>query len=121
LAVPILTTSSAYALAEAFGWKHGLKHRPKKAKEFYVLIGLSTFIGMLINFIGINPIRALFFTAVVNGFLAPPLLFLIMLIANNSKAMGERTNGRLVNILGWATVAVMAVAAVGLMLTSSAG
>ena len=72
---------------------------------------------MLINFVGINPIRALFWTAVINGFLAPPMLVLIMLIANTPRIMGERTNGRWINIVGWATTAVMFAAAIGLVLT----
>ena len=66
LAVPILTGSSAYAVAEAFGWKHGFDRHPEHAKEFYWLIAASTFLGMLINFAGINPMKALFFTAVIN-------------------------------------------------------
>ncbi len=117
LAVPILTGSSAYAVAEAFGWKHGLDKRPERAKEFYVLIAVSTAIGMLMNFVGVNPIKALFWTAVINGFLAPPLLVLIMMISNNKQVMGKRVNGRLLNVLGWTTVAVMSVAATGLAAT----
>ncbi len=72
---------------------------------------------MLINFVGINPIRALFLAAVINGFLAPPLLVVIMLVANNRKVMKDRVNGRWTNILGWATTVVMFVAAVALVLT----
>jgi Mn2+/Fe2+ NRAMP family transporter len=78
LAVPILTGSSAYAVAEAFGWKHGFDKHPSRAKEFYWLTAVSTLLGMLINFAGINPVKALFWTDVINGFLAPPLLILIL-------------------------------------------
>jgi NRAMP (natural resistance-associated macrophage protein)-like metal ion transporter len=117
LAVPVLTSSSAYALAEAFGWKRGLNHKASRAKEFYVLITISTLTGMLINFIGINPVKALFWTAVINGFLAPPLLIVIMLVANNKKVMGTRTNGLVMNLLGWTTAALMSAAAVGLVVT----
>jgi Mn2+/Fe2+ NRAMP family transporter len=117
LAVPILTSSSAYALAEAFGWKRGLNHKASRAKEFYVLITFSTLTGMLINFIGINPVKALFWTAVINGFLAPPLLIVIMLVANNQKVMGTRTNGWVMNLLGWITAALMSAAAVGLVVS----
>jgi NRAMP (natural resistance-associated macrophage protein)-like metal ion transporter len=117
LAVPILTGSSAYALAEAFGWKRGLNHKASRAKEFYVLIAFSTLTGMLINFIGINPVKALFWTAVINGFLAPPLLIVIMLVANNKKVMGTRTNGLVMNLLGWTTATLMSAAAVGLVVT----
>ena len=119
LAVPILTGSSAYAVAEAFGWKHGFDKHPKRAKEFYWLIAISTLLGMMINFAGINPIKALFLTAVLNGFLAPPLLVLIMKVSNNRKIMGERVNGRVLNVAGWMTAAVMSAAAIALMVTWS--
>jgi NRAMP (natural resistance-associated macrophage protein)-like metal ion transporter len=117
LAVPILTGSSAYAVAETFGWKHGLDSRPRRAKEFYGLIAVSTLLGMLINFAGINPVKALFWTAVINGFLAPPLLVLILKISNDRKIMGERVNGKMLNIAGWITFAAMAAAAVALVIT----
>src|SRR5207237_3912723 len=88
LAVPVLTGSSAYAMAETLGWRYGLDEKPRRAKLFYAMIVVPTLIGMLINFLGINPITALFWTAVINGFLAPPMLLVIMLIANNSRVMG---------------------------------
>jgi Mn2+/Fe2+ NRAMP family transporter len=81
------------------------------------VIALSTFVGMLINFIGINPIKALFWTAVINGFLAPPLLVVIMMIANNKKIMGDRVNGVWLNTLGWITTLAMFAAAIALVLT----
>jgi NRAMP (natural resistance-associated macrophage protein)-like metal ion transporter len=117
LAVPILTGSSAYAVAEAFGWKHGFDKRPERAKEFYWLIAVSTLLGMMINFAGINPIKALFLTAVLNGFLAPPMLFLIMKVSNNRKIMGTRVNGLMLNLAGWVTTAVMSAAAIALVFT----
>jgi Mn2+/Fe2+ NRAMP family transporter len=100
LAVPVLTSSAAYAMAEAFGWQHGLDEKPIRAKRFYAAIAVSTMIGMLINFVGINPIKALFWTAVINGFLSPPLLVIIMLISNNKESMGDRVNNRLINVRG---------------------
>ena len=121
LAVPILTGSAAYAVSEAFGWKYGLDEKPHRAKQFYAVIVGATLVGMLINFLGINPITALFWTAVLNGFLAPPLLIVIMLIANNGEIMGKRVNGRWTNLLGWATTIVMTVAAVALVITSLKG
>jgi NRAMP (natural resistance-associated macrophage protein)-like metal ion transporter len=117
LAVPVLTCSAAYAVAETFGWKYGLDTKPWEAKQFYAIIAVSTLIGTAINFIGINPITALFWTAVINGLLSPPLLILIMLVSNNREVMGERTNGRLVNALGWAAAAIMVAAAAGMFLT----
>ncbi len=121
LAVPILSGSAAYGVAEAFGWTHGLDHRPGHAKEFYGVIAVATLVGMLINFSGINTIDALVWTAVINGFVAPPLMVLIMLISNNREIMGERTNGLAINILGWIATAVMFAAAIALALTWGKG
>jgi NRAMP (natural resistance-associated macrophage protein)-like metal ion transporter len=117
LAVPILTGSAAYAVAETFGWKSGLDRKPGQAKEFYLVITASTAAALFMNFLGVNPVSALFWTAVINGFLAPPLLVVIMLIANNRTVMGKRVNGLGLNVLGWATVALMFAAAVALVLT----
>jgi NRAMP (natural resistance-associated macrophage protein)-like metal ion transporter len=121
LAVPILTGSSAYAIAEGLGWPFGLDKKPNRAKQFYVIIAGSTLVGMLINFTGINPIQALFWTAVINGLLAPPLLVVIMLIANNKKVMGKRVNDWRTNTLGWAGTVVMFAAAIALVWTWIAG
>ncbi|MGI8587667.1 MAG: Nramp family divalent metal transporter [Chloroflexia bacterium] len=117
LAVPVLTGAAAYAVAEGFGWNSGLDERPGRAKQFYAVIAGAMLVGMLINFTGISPVQALFWTAVLNGFLAPPLLVVIMLIANNRKVMGEHVNGRRMNALGWLTTALMFAAAVALVLT----
>jgi len=117
LCVPILTGSAAYAMAEAMGWRHGLDERPRRAKLFYGIISLSTLADMLINFVGINPMTALFWTAVINGFLAPPILVVVMLIANNKSVLGEHVNGPVSNAIGWATTAVMSAAAIALALT----
>jgi NRAMP (natural resistance-associated macrophage protein)-like metal ion transporter len=117
LAVPVLTGCSAYALTEAFGGRYGFNQKLRRAKFFYGVIAISTLVGVLINFLGINPIRALFLAAIINGFLAPPLLVAIMLVANNRHIMGNRVNGRWANILGWTTTVVMFVAAVALVLT----
>jgi Mn2+/Fe2+ NRAMP family transporter len=121
LAVPVLTGSAAYALSEAFGWKYGLERKPTQAQQFYAVIVVATLVGMALNFTPINPIDALFWTAVLNGFVAPPLLVLIMLIANNRKVMGDKTNHSLTNALGWSTAVVMFAAAVGLVVTWRAG
>ena len=117
LAVPVLTGCSAYALTESFGGRYGFNQKLRRAKFFYAVIIVSTLVGVLINFIGINPIRALLLAAIINGFLAPPLLVAIMLVANNRHIMGDRVNGRWSNILGWTTTVIMFVAAVALVLT----
>lgn len=118
LAVPILTTSAAFGMADAFGWHASLDAKPGRAREFYAVIVAATAVGVAINFLGINPIQALVVTAILNGLLAPILLILVMLVSNNRKIMGERTNGRMLNIVGWATTLTMAVAAIGLIVVS---
>jgi len=114
LAVPVLTGSSAYAVAETFGWKYGLDTKPREATQFYAVIAVSTLVGISIDFVGINPIRALFWTAVINGILAVPLLVLVMLVANDPAIMGRRKNGSVLNAAGWLTAAAMLAAAVAM-------
>jgi NRAMP (natural resistance-associated macrophage protein)-like metal ion transporter len=121
LAVPVLTGSAAYAISESFSWRSGLDQKLSRAPRFYLVIVAATLTGMAINFLGINPITALVLSAVVNGLVAAPLLVLVMLVCNDPAAMGERTNGRLLNILGWTTTIVMAVASIGLILTTVLG
>ena len=121
LAVPVLTGSAAYGVSEAFGWRSGLDEKPTRAPQFYAVIIAATIVGMGINFLGINPITALVLSAVLNGLIAAPLLVLVMLISNNPRAMGERTNGRLLNALGWLTTIVMGVAAVALIVLTVTG
>ncbi|HBB98255.1 MAG TPA: iron transporter [Blastocatellia bacterium] len=117
LAVPVLTGSSAYAIGEACGWKCGLNEKLRNAPRFYAIIIGSTLAGVLINFLRVPAVTGLFWTAVINGVLAPPLLVVIMLVSNNKKVMGKRVNGRLTNFLGWTTTIVMSAAALGMFLT----
>jgi NRAMP (natural resistance-associated macrophage protein)-like metal ion transporter len=117
LAVPVLTGSSAYAVAETFRWKHGLDEKPHRAPAFYTLIVVSTLVAMSLNFTKINPITALLWTAVLNGFIAPPLLALIMIVSSRRDIMGGRVNGKAVNILGWITTGLMFAAAIALVIT----
>ena len=117
LAVPILTASAAYSVAEVMGWDCGLDKKPGQAKGFYLVMASSTLGALLINYLGVNPIKALFITAVINGFLAPPLLIGLMIVSNDRKIMGGRVNGMLLNILGWSATAVMLLAAIVLVWT----
>jgi len=117
LAVPILTGSAAYAVCEMLGWKCSLDAKPGQAREFYLVLSAATIGGLIIDLIGVNPIDALFWTAVINGFLSPPLLVVIMLISNNRVVMGSRVNRPLTNILGWATTVLMFAAAIALVAT----
>jgi NRAMP (natural resistance-associated macrophage protein)-like metal ion transporter len=121
LAVPVLTGAAAYGVSEAFGWRSGLDRTITRAPQFYVIIIAATLVGMVIAILEINPIAALVLSAVINGLVAVPLLVLVMLVSNNRAAMGERTNGRLLNVVGWVTTLVMGVAAIGLIVTTIFG
>lgn len=98
LAVPVLAGSAAYAISETIGWREGLYQKFKKATGFYVVIILATLVGLAINFLGIDPIQALIFTAVFNGVAALPLLWMIIRVGNNKNIMGEYKNGTVSNV-----------------------
>jgi Mn2+/Fe2+ NRAMP family transporter len=117
LAVPVMTTGAAYDLAQVCGWKHSLHASPRKAKAFYAAITGFTLIGVLLNFLGVNPMRALVYAGVVQGFSTPPLLLLIMLMTNDGRIMGDKVNGRWINLLGWVTTAVVFAASAGLVVS----
>ena len=109
LALPVLAGSSAYALAEAYHWKEGLNKPLNRAYSFYGAIIVSMLAGMAINFTSINPFKALVYAGVANGMVAPIILALTVLLASNKKVMGKWTNSPLSNLIGWATVGIMAV------------
>jgi len=121
LGIPILSGSAAYALSEAFNMKQGLNLKLKKAHGFYGVITIATLIGLMINFIGIDPIKALVFTAVFNGVAAVPLIFLIARIARNKKIMGEYRSGWLSNTVVWITFLVMLASAIAMFYTLAKG
>ena len=110
LAVPVLAGSGAYALGEALGWTTGLDRRPLDAKAFYGTIAVSTLIGTLINFIHLDPIRALFWSAVINGVVAVPLMVMIMLMAIRYDVMGRFVLPPALRVMGWVCTGVMALA-----------
>jgi NRAMP (natural resistance-associated macrophage protein)-like metal ion transporter len=118
LAVPVMTIGAAYDLSQTFGWKHGLHAKPKEAKKFYIAITVFTFLAMGLNFFGINPMKALVWAGIVQGFSTPFLMLLVMLITNNRKIMGPWVNSRAMNILGWATTVAIFAAAVGLVIVT---
>jgi Mn2+/Fe2+ NRAMP family transporter len=118
LAVPVLAGSAAYGISEAFGWHEGLAQKLTQARGFYGVIALATLVGMLLNLLGINPIAALVYTAIINGIVAVPLLVLILLVANNRRIMGEHTNGRLANAVGGITAVLMGATAVLTVVTA---
>ncbi len=109
LGVPILAGSASYALSESFGWRHGLYRKLKQASAFYSVIIVSVLAGLLMNFIGLDPIKTLIYAAVINGIVAPVILVLIMGISSDKKIMGERVNGPLTKGIGWLTTLLMIV------------
>jgi len=115
LAVPILAGSAAYAISESFNWNAGLGLKFRRAHGFYGVITIATIIGLLVNFTQIKPFQMLYYTAVINGLVAPPLMILIMTIANNKKIMGEHTNSLFSNIMGLIIIGVMSVAGLALL------
>lgn len=108
LAVPILAGSGAYALSEIMHWKEGLNEKFSHAKRFYLVIALSIFVGLGLNFLKINPIVALYYAAFLNGVIALPLLVVIMLVGDNKKIMGRETNPMWVRFFGWLSIVFMA-------------
>lgn len=114
LAVPVLSASASYAVSEALDWKAGLGYKLNRAHGFYGVITIATLVGLMINFVGIDPFKALVVTAVINGVVAVPLIFLIGRIANNRAVMGEYKSGWLSNIFVWLTFIFMGAAAVGM-------
>lgn len=112
IAVPILAGSASYALSESFGWKYGLYRSLKQANAFYGVIIISTLVGLVINFIGFDPIKVLIYSAVANGLIAPIILALILLLSTNKKVMGDRVNHSITTILGWTITIIMALAGI---------
>jgi Mn2+/Fe2+ NRAMP family transporter len=109
LAVPVLAGSSSYAISETLGWKEGLYRKFKRAHGFYAVIIVATLVGLFMNFLGIDPIKALVFTAVFNGIASVPLLFMIARVGGSKKIMGEYTNGKVSNFFVRAAFVIMTV------------
>jgi NRAMP (natural resistance-associated macrophage protein)-like metal ion transporter len=112
LSVPVLAGSSAYALAEALHWREGLYRKPTQAYGFYGVVVFSMLIALVLNFVGIDPIKALIYAAVGNGIVAPVMLILIVLLSSRDDVMGTWKNTRLVATLGWVLVGIMSIASV---------
>jgi NRAMP (natural resistance-associated macrophage protein)-like metal ion transporter len=118
LSVPVLAGSAAYAVGEARKWPTGLARQPMEAKAFYAVICIATFVGMIMNFTPVDPIRALYWSAVINGVVAVPVMAIMMWLAAAPKVMGEFAVTGWVKALGWAATAVMAVAVLAMLATS---
>jgi NRAMP (natural resistance-associated macrophage protein)-like metal ion transporter len=115
LAIPVLSGSLSYIVSETFGWKGNLDKKYHQAKPFYIVIIISLIVGLLINYIGLSPVKALIYTAVLYGLTSPILIGIVLHIANNKKIMKEHTNGKLSNILGLLTLIIMTLAAIALI------
>ncbi|XGW00392.1 MAG: Nramp family divalent metal transporter [Leptolyngbya sp. BL-A-14] len=117
LAIPVLAGSAAYAVGEALKWPIGLERKPLEARGFYLILGTATLIGLAINFTPIDPIQALFWAAVVNGIVAPPVMLMMMLMSTNRRVMRQFTLSRRLKLLGWLATALMCLATIGFFAT----
>lgn len=115
LAIPVLSGSLSYIVSETFGWKGNLDKKFGQAKAFYLVIIVSLVVGLLLNYIGLSPIQALVYTAILYGITSPVIIAIVLHIGNNQKIMGEYKNGRLSNVLGIVTLVLMSAAAVALI------
>jgi NRAMP (natural resistance-associated macrophage protein)-like metal ion transporter len=115
LSIPVLCGSLSYIITETFGWEKGLDKKFHEAKAFYIVIAISLFLGLMMNYIGISPIKALIWSAILYGLTAPVLIAIILHIANNKRVMGKFTNGKMSNILGFFTLFLMTFAAIAML------
>lgn len=117
LGVPALAGSAAYAVAEAMAWRGTLEDRPRLAKKFYAVMGAAMILGLALDYAGINAVKMLFWSAVLNGVLAPPLIALVVVLTSSKQVMGSRANPPILKWLGWATAVIMAAAAIAMFVT----
>jgi Mn2+/Fe2+ NRAMP family transporter len=117
LAVPVLAGSAAYAVAEAFRWPIGLGLHLLRARGFYAILSIATLLGVAIDFTPVDPIKALFWSAVINGIIAVPIMAVMMLMASRPDIMGDFTVTRRLKVLGWLATVTMAIAALAMFLT----
>ena len=118
IAIPVLSGSLSYIFAETFGWEQGLDKKFHEARGFYVIIAISLLLGLSMNYIGISPVSALLYTAVLYGITAPVLIAIILHISNNSAIMGKFTNSKWLNWLGFAALIIMTTSALALLYVS---
>ena len=117
LGIPVLAGSAAYAVAEAAAWRGTLEDRPLLSRKFYALIAVAMVLGLGVNFVGLSAVKMLFYSAVLNGVLAPPLIVLVLLLTSNSKIMGPRVSSRPLRYFGWAAAAIMTAASIAMFVT----
>lgn len=121
LAIPVLAGSAAYAVAEAFRWKASLERKPGQAPKFYGVLVLATLIGLCLNFLGMNPIRALYWSAIVNGIVAAPLMVLLMIMSANQLIVGKFSLTPYLRVMGWTATTIMFLASLGFLLSAMRG
>jgi NRAMP (natural resistance-associated macrophage protein)-like metal ion transporter len=121
LAVPVLAGSAAYAVAEAFRWRASLESRPRQAPRFYAVLAAATIIGIALNFLGMNPIRALYWSAVINGVVAVPLMVMLMIMSANAAIVKEFSLPVYLRVVGWAATVVMLLASLAFIASSIHG
>jgi Mn2+/Fe2+ NRAMP family transporter len=121
IAIPVLSGSLSYIIMETFGWEQGLDKKFHEAKAFYIIIAISLLLGLSLNYIGISPVQALIYTAILYGLTAPVLIAIILHISNNKKVMGKFTNSKATNILGFSAMIIMTFAAVALVYMQFSG
>ena len=115
LGVPVLAGSCAYAVSEAAAWRGSLERKPRGAGKFYSVLGIAMIIGLAIDYVGLKALKMLFWAAVVNGLLAPPLILIVLLLTDDRKVMGDHVNSLAERILGWTTFAIMTAAGASLL------
>ena len=115
--MPVLAGSAAYAIGESRGWKCGLDYKPWEAAGFYTIITLATLLGVAIDWSPLDPMKALFWSAVINGVIAVPMMAATMFVASRHEQMGRFTADRPMKVFGWLATAVMAAAAVAMFVT----
>ncbi len=121
LAIPVMTTGAAYDVCQSTGWRNGLHYPLRKAGKFYAAIALFTLAAMGLNLLGVNPMRALVWAGIVQGFSTPPLMLLIMVLTNRRSVMGDKVNGPWINAVGWTTTAVIFAASAALLYSFARG
>jgi NRAMP (natural resistance-associated macrophage protein)-like metal ion transporter len=121
LAVPVLAGSAAYAIAETFRWRASLESKPRQAPKFYIVLAVATIIGISLKFLGMDPIRALFWSAVINGVVAVPLMVMLMIVSANTRIVGKFLLPPQLHIIGWSATIVMFLASLALILSGVRG
>ncbi len=117
LAIPVLAGSASYAMSETFNWKTGLYRKLKRAYSFYGVMIIAVILGILLNFIGLDPIKTLIYSAVINGIISPIILYFIVRISNSKEVMGKFKNNIITNIIGWFTVILMAIVSIATIIS----